>query len=259
MSQPARDDDVTRHPVEQHACLASTSAEARARVEAGAAPDGLVIVADIQTAGHGRRGRRWHAPPGRSLAATVVLAPPPLERPTRLTVLAAVAACRALESLGTLEPRIKWPNDLMRDDRKIGGILVESARAPDGSPRQLLGLGVNLELRPGDLPPGIADLAGDAGLRGDKATRDALLEAFLRELDAALAELRTPGDLARGAEYRRRSWLTGRRVEIASDGRRFATSIADVTADGDLILEDGSLLRGESTQLLSVEGRGEAR
>jgi len=234
----------------------STSAHARRLLEAGALAAGDAVVAGRQSAGRGRRGRSWVTVPGRSLAASFVLAPPPLPRPTRLTVLAAVAACRALESCGARGLAIKWPNDLMRADRKCGGLLVETAASAGGrdagAPLCVLGIGINLELRPGDLPSELAERAGDAGLPGDEATRERLLAALLAELDAALAQVGGPGDRERGAEYRRRSWLVGRQAELSAAGERLVGRIEDVSEDGDLVLEGGRLLAGESVELIAV-------
>jgi len=235
----------------------STSAHARRLLEAGALAAGDVVVAERQSAGRGRRGRTWVTVPGRSLAASLVLAPPLLPRPTRLTVVAAVAACRALETCGARGLAIKWPNDLLRDDRKCGGLLVESAAGlaggrDAGRPVCVLGIGINLELRPGDLPAELTERAGDAGLPGDPQTRQRLLAALLAELDAALAQLGGPADRERGAEYRRRAWLVGRRVELAAGLERLAGRIEDVSEDGDLILEGGRRLAGECVELLAV-------
>jgi biotin-(acetyl-CoA carboxylase) ligase len=113
----------------------------------------------------------------------------------------------------------------------------------------VLGLGVNLELRPGDLPAELAGRAGAAGLPADEATRRRLLVAFLEELDAALG---AAADGERAADYRRRSWLTGRRVELSAGGERLVARIADVTGDGDLVLEGGRVLPGERVELLAV-------
>jgi BirA family biotin operon repressor/biotin-[acetyl-CoA-carboxylase] ligase len=230
----------------------STSAHARRLLAEGRLAAGDVVVAERQTAGRGRRGRSWVTVPGRSLAASLVLAEPPLDRPARLTVLAAVAAARALERCGAPAIAIKWPNDLMRGEAKCGGLLVERVGGPGGGPLCVLGLGINLELRAGDLPPELAGRAGAAGLPGDDATRRRLLAAVLEELDAALADVGLAADRERGAEYRRRSWLTGRRVELSASGEHLACRVADVTGDGDLLLEDGRLLPGESVELLAV-------
>ena len=247
------------HPLVRLSETDSTNAHLRRLLEQEDLPPGGVVMADRQTAGRGRQGRGWVTVPGRSLAASVLLAPPPLPRPSRLTVLAAVAVCRALDHLGATGITIKWPNDLMRADRKIGGLLVERVQHGDGPPLYVLGIGLNLALQPGDLPPELANCAGDAGLQADGRLRERLLEALLPELDAALAELGCPGDEQRGAEYQRRSWLRGRQVELNVGGERLATRIEDVSPDGDLVLTDGRLLAGETVELAEVEGLPRAR
>jgi BirA family biotin operon repressor/biotin-[acetyl-CoA-carboxylase] ligase len=234
--------------IQHHREVTSTNEVALQGMAEGVLRPGDVVLADSQTAGRGRRGHGWVTVPGRSLAVSVVLPPVPLPRPTRLVLLAAVAACRALASRGVEDVTIKWPNDLMRGERKIGGMLVETARAPDGPEHLVLGWGLNLALEPGDLPPELEDGVGDAGLAPGE--RDALLDAWLAELDAALDEVGTEADAARGAEFRRRSWLTGRTVRLRASGSEQTVEIADVTPDGDLILADGTGLKGEHVELL---------
>jgi BirA family biotin operon repressor/biotin-[acetyl-CoA-carboxylase] ligase len=238
------------------ASIDSTNLEARRRVVAGRAGPGLVLVAVHQSAGRGRRDRRWHCVPGRSLAATLVIERPELERLSRVTLLTAVAACRALEARGAPPLQIKWPNDLMRDDSKLAGMLVELVKDPQGRELLLIGIGINLCLRPGDLPEDIAALATDAGLDASDATRDAVLEELVTGLEAALSALGTATDRAWGQEYRSRSWLDGRRVELELDGSRQTVDLAGVTADGDLLLADGRLLQGEHVQLVAVHRPG---
>jgi len=232
-----------------HLCeTTSTSEVVRARLAAGLAAAGDVVLADAQTAGRGRRGRTWVTLPG-ALAASVLLAPPPLPRRGRLAVLAAVAACRALEATSARGLRIKWPNDLMRGEAKIGGLLAEVVERPGGGSLVVLGIGINLALRPEQLPPELRERAGHAGLPAGAATRDALLAALLAELDAALAEVGTPADAARGEDYRRRAWLVGRHVRLVAAGQSLEGVLDDVTPDGDLLLE-GRLLAGETVELL---------
>jgi BirA family biotin operon repressor/biotin-[acetyl-CoA-carboxylase] ligase len=241
---------MSAHRIQHHARLGSTNEHARQLVESGAAEAGLVVVADEQTAGRGQRGSTWHTVPGRSLAMSVVLAKPELPRPARITLLAAVAAARALEALGSSGVRIKWPNDLMRGERKIGGLLVEGVRTPSGKDCLVLGLGINLSLGPDDLPAEIARLAGDAGLSADRITRDALLARVLEELDRILDDLGTERAGEAGEEYRRRSWLRGREVRLAWNGHEESVRVRDVTGDGDLVLADGRTARGEHIRLL---------
>ncbi|MFT7461935.1 MAG: BirA family biotin operon repressor/biotin-[acetyl-CoA-carboxylase] ligase [Pseudohongiellaceae bacterium] len=182
----------------------------------------------------------------------MVVAQPELPRLSRITLLAAVAACRALEAVGSPAISIKWPNDLMRGQRKIAGILVEQLRSPSGEPLLLIGVGINLSLRPGDLPPELEQLATDAGLDERPDTRNSVLGELVQELDQSLAQLGSPGDQARGREYCSRSWLDRRTVVLEYKGQRQTVEIASLTPSGDLLLRDGRELTGEYVQLISV-------
>lgn len=247
---------IAGHRVELLKSIDSTNAEARRRVVAGQAEPGLVLLALEQTAGRGRLGRRWHCVPGRSLATTLVIALPQLPRLSRVTLLTAVAACRALEAAGSPPLAIKWPNDLMRSEAKLGGMLVEQLSDASGRQLLLIGVGINLSLRPGDLPDELLTLATDAGLDASAATRNAVLRNLVRGIDTALADLGTPADADWGREYCRRSWLNGRRVELLFEGRAQTVEIDEVSCEGDLLLGDGRTLRGEHVQLLSVRPPG---
>ncbi|MDG2150512.1 MAG: biotin--[acetyl-CoA-carboxylase] ligase [Planctomycetota bacterium] len=238
------------YTIQHYDTLDSTNTRARRLVESGEAPAGLVVVANEQTAGRGQRGAPWVTVPGASLAASLVIARPDLPRPSRITLLAALAAARSLEALGSQSISIKWPNDLMRQERKIGGLLVEGVHSPSGEAMLVVGLGVNLSLQPGDLPSSLRSSAGDAGLPADTLTRDALLMRVLEELDRLLDGVGTKADQAAGEEYRQRSWLRGRRVCLDWAGKEEHVEIADVTGEGDLILADGRTARGEEVRLI---------
>lgn len=238
------------YTIQHYTTLDSTNAHARRLIESGEAPAGLVVVANEQTSGRGQRGARWITIPGASLAASLVIARPHLPRASRITLLAALATARSLEALGSQNISIKWPNDLMRQERKIGGLLVESAHSPSNEAMLVVGLGVNLTLQPGDLPASLRPSAGDAGLPADALTRDALLMRVLEELDLLLDGVGTEADQAAGEEYRQRSWLRGRKVCLDWAGNEEYVEIADVTGDGDLILADGRTARGEEVRLI---------
>lgn len=246
---------IAGHRVELLPSIDSTNAEARRRIQAGHDEAGLVLVAIDQTAGRGRRGHTWHCVPGRSLITTLVLVQPALPRLSRVTVLTAVAACQALEAAGSPPIAIKWPNDLMRGEGKLGGILVEQIISPHGEDLLLVGIGINLSLRPGDLPSELGALATDADLAPTAACRDEVLRHLVRGLDGALAALGTPADHAWGQEYGQRSWLNGRRVRLQYQDQQQTVEIASVSAEGDLLLGDGRTLRGEHVQLLSLNPR----
>ncbi len=176
-------------------------------------------------------------------------------RPARLAVLAAVAVRRALQQFGATDIAIKWPNDLMRGERKVGGLLLELVNGPDGSRCLVLGIGLNLAVAAADLPAELAERAGSLNLAAENAPRAALIEALWEELHAALAQIGTEADRSRGAEYAHASWLNGRHVRLTHAGEQRSATICAVTEDGDLLLDDGSVLSGERVELLEVAAR----
>lgn len=157
----------------------STNERARQLAEGGA-PHGTLVTAGEQTAGRGRQGRSWSAPPGKALLCSLLLREPP-----RMLPLAAGLAVAEVAGEGAL---IKWPNDILMEDRKIAGILVE------GRPQQhwaVLGIGLNVALRREDFPPELRELAGTLGLDEDaiEPTLERLLRCLERWLDASESEV----------------------------------------------------------------------
>jgi len=173
----------------------STSVDARALALAGA-PHGTLVTAGEQHDGRGRQGRRWHAPPAGALLCSLVLRdPPPL-----LAILAGVAVA---ELVGP-DAMLKWPNDVLADGRKVGGILIE------GRPQEawaVLGIGVNVALRLDELPAELRERAGTLGLDADAI--EPLLTRLLELLEHWLA--RPPADVL--AAWRERDALLG--VELS--------------------------------------------
>jgi BirA family biotin operon repressor/biotin-[acetyl-CoA-carboxylase] ligase len=191
------------------------------------APEGLVAVADYQTAGRGRRDRGWVAPPGASLLVSVLLRPSRAPERTPLVAMACgVAMAEAVARVGGFTPGLKWPNDLVVNDRKLAGILAEA----DGE-AVVVGAGVNVEWR--DFPPELAETATACNLEaGHAVDRRELLVAFLRELDRRYASLEdTP------TEYRRRLVTLGRRVRVERPGEDLVGLAVGVGEWGELLVQ----------------------
>jgi BirA family biotin operon repressor/biotin-[acetyl-CoA-carboxylase] ligase len=215
---------------------ATTSTNDRARALAAAgAPHGTLVTAAEQTAGRGRQGRTWSAPPGRTLLLSLVLRDPPALLP--------LAAAIAVADVAGGEALIKWPNDVLLGGRKVAGILAEG-RPQDGW--AVLGIGVNVALRIGDLPPELHDSAGTLGLE------PADLEPALQRLLGALERTLAMGDAELLEAYRRRDALRGQEVSWAG-GRGRATGI---DGEGRLVVE---LSDGRRTQLSAGEVHLERR
>lgn len=172
----------------------STNRRARELAAAGA-PHGTLVTAAEQTAGRGRQGRTWSAPPGRALLLSVVLRDPP-------PLLPLIAAAAVAELAGE-RARVKWPNDVLVDGRKVAGILAE------GRPQEgwaVLGIGVNAAVRLEDLPPELHETAGTLGLEPGE------LEPALRRLLAALERWLAAAEAEVLAALRARDALAGQRV-----------------------------------------------
>lgn len=228
----------------------STNADLAGRAALGAA-EGAVLVAEEQTAGRGRLDRRWSAPPRSGLFLSVLLrpgepggpaapgAPVPVHRWGWLPLLAGVAAATALSRAAGVDTALKWPNDLLvtvdGEERKAGGILAERV----GTTGIVLGLGVNVSLRPEELPvPAAASLAMAGALGTD---RDPLLRAVLRSLADWYGAWRAAGgDPAASrlrATYAAGCATLGRavRAELPGDHTLAGTAV-DVDDDGRLVI-----------------------
>ena len=193
----------------------STNDRARALAAAGA-PHGTLVTAGAQTAGRGRQGRTWSAPPGRALLMSLVL-----RAPGRMLPLAAAVAVAEAAGPGAA---IKWPNDVLLDGRKVAGILAE-ARPQDGW--AVLGVGLNVAVRIEDLPEDLRATAGTLGL--EPRDVEPVLGRLLAALERALA-LETPALLD---AWRARDALRGRDVAWA-DGHGRA---AGIDGDGRLVVD----------------------
>ena len=215
----------------------STQDEARRSARLGA-PTKSIFVADYQRAGRGRQGRNWLSRPGTGLLVTMLFRESTsLPTPWRWTSLASVALVEAIDELVPgLKPAIKWPNDVMLGERKVAGILAESAF--DGQQVQVIvGIGVNVASTPADLAglPSATSLELAAGHGVDRAR---LLRLLVERIDAWLEQ---PTDMQR-ATWQARLWGRGQRLRLVDLGRMEDVVVLGAEADGSLRvrLADGS-------------------
>ncbi|MGH9224737.1 MAG: biotin--[acetyl-CoA-carboxylase] ligase [Acidimicrobiales bacterium] len=195
----------------------------------GSAP-AIVVVADYQRSGRGRLGRRWESPPGCSLLCSVILPPATPDRPAHLATMAlALAASDACDDVAGVRPLLKWPNDLLVDGAKLGGILGEIL---DGV-ALVMGLGLNLNwAAAGAVPPG-SGVSLDA-LAGRTVDRRALVTAVLLHLDSHLA---VPVDgLLDG--YRARSATVGQRVRLKLGSGTIEGDAVGISSHGHLLIDE---------------------
>lgn len=215
----------------------STNDDARTLALAGAG-SGVMVLADAQHAGRGRRGAAWVSPPQRNLLCSVILRPSlPFEKWPRLTHACALAVCESLESVSGLpSAQIKWPNDIFLSGKKVSGILVESVLDARGG-FAIAGVGVNLNLTTADLPPELRDLATSVWLErgGQSVSREDFAIHFHRRLMVQTA--RAADDFpALLVDCESRSFLTGRRVTLLSGGKELAGTAAGLGEEGELRL-----------------------
>lgn len=222
----------------------STNDYVAREARAGAA-EGLVAVADHQATGRGRRGRRWDAPRGSSLLVSVLLRPRlPASRLHLIGVVAALSTADACRAVAGVEARLKWPNDLLADGRKLGGVLVETELSNRRAKMAVAGIGLNVWW-PEGLPPGLAEGAITLGqLTGNEVPRPALLVALLERLETRYAKLERPcGAEAQLEDYRSRCDTLGRLVRVEQSSERgprsFTGTAVDVNAEGNLVVDDG--------------------
>ena len=168
-------------PRVHHRLTDSTNERAKELARAGA-PHGTLVTAAEQTAGRGRQGRAWTAPPGSAVLMSLVVRELE-ERHALLPLTAAVAACEACERIAPVKCRIKWPNDVWIDGRKLAGILVE------GRPQEgwaVLGIGLNVETEAEQFPPELRDTATSLRIAGATTSSEEVLEALLDLLGSRL-------------------------------------------------------------------------
>ena len=165
--------------------LGSTMDEAARQGEAGV-EEGAVVVAETQTASRGRLGRSWVSRPGNLYLS--VLFYPTLQTLPFLSSLAGVAVVRAISRVTALQPRIKWPNDVLLEGKKVAGVLVESAIAGDMIRYAVVGVGINVALDTEDLGE-LSTLATSLQAAGGEVSREDLLRYLLQELDALYLQL----------------------------------------------------------------------
>jgi len=232
---------ATHGRIELHASLPSTSDRAIARAEAGEAP-WFAVLAETQTAGRGRHGRPWLSPPG-NLHLSVLL-DARVARPGGLGLLAGVAAVDALAPLlpEGIALHLKWPNDLVAEGCKLGGVLIEAGTRGDGASWAVAGIGVNLVAHPCDADRPATSLAA---LGVTPPLPRALAEAVIDRLIAWSWRARADGFGVIVAAWQRRAQPPGTAISVRLPAGSVSGRYAGLDADGALLLSlaDGRMRR----------------
>lgn len=217
--------------VEHFEEINSTNTYVSVKAKEGAS-EGLVARADYQSAGRGRLDRTWEAPPRSALMCSILLSPPTSPDEMQLVVAAvALSARSALGALCSVYPQLKWPNDLIVDDKKIAGLLAEVVHSENGI-TIVAGIGINLTDSPEGLPATNA-----LKVSGVTITPEALLEKLLEELNIRRGLLDTEaGRQMLRAEYESVLETIGRSVIVEQSDTMFPALATGIDATGRLIL-----------------------
>jgi BirA family biotin operon repressor/biotin-[acetyl-CoA-carboxylase] ligase len=236
----------------------STNALASALAQAGAS-HGTVVVAETQSGGRGRLGRRWHSPPGQNLYSSIIVRPPPpADQPALwlswIPLLSASAAARAIQVVGGLRPSVKWPNDILLGSRKLGGILCESAGIGTPQGAVVVGIGLNVNIRSQQFPDELRETATSMAIEaGRPFDRAAVLAALLSELEIRCDALFSGDRAGLRDEYKVRCSTLGRPIRVTlADGKSLEGRAVDIDDDGSLRIIPASSLDAPPTEHVSL-------
>ena len=208
---------------------------------AAGAPEGLVVAAHRQTAGRGQRGNKWQSTPGQSLTFSLLLRPAWLGVREQFALSEAVA----LGLADWLRPqlaahhavRLKWPNDLYVDDRKLAGVLIETAYSGPQLGQAVVGIGINLNQRA--FPPELPNPVALTQLTVQEHEPESTLQQVLGCLARRYEQLARSGRTAIDADYAQALYRRGLPTWFEADGRRFQAIIEGVSPLGELLLREG--------------------
>lgn len=201
-------------------------------------PEGIVVVADTQTRGKGRLGRSWISPAGVNLYLTVLLCPPLSHQDTSMITLAApVAVASAIRTYTGLDAQIKWPNDILVNGRKTGGILIEMKSGRDNARLLAVGIGVNVNMSSDALPPDIRSLSTSLKIeKGESVDRLFLLREILSGLEHSYKILLEGNKGVLINEWLSLNSTTGRPVSVQGQDRCISGIAEGINDKGELLV-----------------------
>jgi BirA family biotin operon repressor/biotin-[acetyl-CoA-carboxylase] ligase len=205
----------------------STNTRAKDLAKSGAV-SGTVVVADAQAAGRGIASRRWHSPAGSGLYLSLILRPERVPNARLIPLLAGLGAARAAERTTTgVRVELKWPNDLIVNDRKVGGVLVEGSWTAGVPAWLVIGVGINVHLQAADFPDVLQSVATslDSAARR-RVSRLALADSLIDELETTCGALPQRLDQQRLQQIARRDWLLNRPCVLEASGGETLSGVA---------------------------------
>lgn len=215
---------------------------------------GRVILAEIQTRGRGRLSRSWESPRGGIWMSLILQPDIPLDLAYQINMAVCVAACRAISSFLGLEMGIKWPNDLMIKEKKVGGILMEVQAMGERLDYAVVGVGINANIDPSVFPSEWMATSLSREM-GSGVSRTVLIQRILLEVERAYEDL---GSEEIFDEWRSRSVTLGRVVRIASNSGELSGVVEDLADDGAILLRtDGRRARVLAGDCIHLRGWGQ--
>jgi BirA family biotin operon repressor/biotin-[acetyl-CoA-carboxylase] ligase len=205
------------------------------------AEEGLVILAESQSQGKGRLGREWQSPAGVNLYASIILRPSiPAASAPHIPLLAGVAGANALARACGLDARIKWPNDIFVNGKKVAGILSEMEAEGLQARFIILGVGVNVNWQKEDIPPELREVATSLRAEaGREFSRAKVAAEFFEELEREYTLfLKEKFSSRLRQEWNRLSWVNQKRVTITVPGRKLEGQVLGLDTDGALLVID---------------------
>ena len=223
-----------------HDDLGSTNSEASALAHAGA-PHGTVVVAERQSAGKGRRTRSWYSPPGANIYCSIVVRGKGQKHTLAewlswVPLISALAVSDAVHSVASVPLRLKWPNDLLFHERKVGGILCESSHVSADDPVVIIGIGLNVNLPQESFPDELRLMATSlVEISGRPIDRNRLIAQLLAEIEQGLEELGSHGPDRLRLAYMSRCHTLGKPVRvILGKDQELQGRAESISADGAL-------------------------
>jgi BirA family biotin operon repressor/biotin-[acetyl-CoA-carboxylase] ligase len=236
--------------------VGSTNDVATSLAKAGA-PDGCLVIAEEQTRGRGRLGRRWHSPPSAGLWFSLILKPDlSAEAATTLSLAAALGVATAFDDRYGIPARIKWPNDVLVHGRKICGILTEAEFLGSALNFVVVGIGINVLGRERDFPEELRAIATSVEMEaGDGIARGEVLSSVLEAIESKYLRLKTEGFSGLKSELLGRSSLIGRVIRVHTGEGLVEGTAVDIDDRGALMVrhDDGSLRRILAGDVVGVD------
>ena len=227
--------------------IGSTNTRARELAESGAA-EGEIVIAEAQTQGRGRLGRRWESPPFKNLYLSFILRPKlPSRHAPQITLAAAVALVETVGSFLSRPPEIKWPNDILFDGKKLAGILTEAACDGGRIAYVILGIGLNLNYRAEAMPEELRRRATSmSDLTGTNVSRESVLARLIQDMDRCYGELEESGFEGLRPRWEAHFGLRDRLVRVELGGQAHIGRARGIDREGALVVE------GEDGQRRSI-------